>query len=121
MKRIIIEVGYRYYLAPQDADMGAILNVFSDFIEVERNYYDGKEFFNPVNDKRDEIEIKMVPAERVRDLTPEEKENKKIKELESSLSYQKDRNKAKDKEIENLKCQLELLKQSDNTEPNSAT
>ena len=100
--RTIVTIDYNHYLLPE-GNSGELLGAFSQMIKVRNKGYGKDEIFIP-EEEIPCIEFKMVLADRVRVLTTEEKEQDRIKELESGLEFQKTQREKLQKEIEELKC-----------------
>lgn len=112
MKQLLVSISYNYFILPKDADISTAIDIIGHLMPVERGTYEGNNIYSP--DKDVSISFDLIDEKLIRLPTPKEKENKKIKDLEGSLSYYKSQDKDKSEKIKALECELELLKNEDN-------
>lgn len=112
MKQLLISISYNHFILPPEADISEAIKIVGHMMPVERDTYEGKTIYSP--EKQVDISFDLIDSKLIRIPTPEEKENKKIEDLESSLKYNRDLVKDKDEKIKALKCELELMKSEDN-------
>jgi hypothetical protein len=108
--KVLLTVGYSYYVG--DRSLLDAMDSLNSATQVDRQYVDGKYLYVPKEDI-DEIEVKLIDSNCVREPTSEEKENQALKEAKQSLEWAKQETKRKDQEIENLKCKLKLLEKEE--------
>jgi len=107
MKRLLVSISYNYFVLPAEADISAAIATIGHLMPVEQQRHDGKTIYSP--DKDISISFDLINEKAIRPPTPEEAENKKIKDLESSLSYNKGLVDQKDKRIKELQCVVDQL------------
>lgn len=102
MKTYIVSFGYNRY-ATDDAQLAvACLNMQN----VKEKPVDGKYVYTPTDE--DEVEVKAVSPDRIRSLTPDERENEELCTAKSSANWNRKENERLRKEVEELKCQLKV-------------
>ena len=106
-KKAIISFGYNYFVADVELAIKA-LDVFENLVLVNREYVDGRYIFQPAK-AQESVTVEFIPADRVRAITKEEKENKEIKDLKNSIAFRDTQIREKDEKLEALQCQLKLL------------
>lgn len=112
MKQLIVSISYNYFVLPKESDISKAIEIIGHLMPVERTTYDGETIYSP--DKEVSISFDLVDDKLIRLPTPEEKENKKIKDLEQSLSWKKSELEKKDKRIKELECVVDQLNKEDN-------
>ena len=102
MKRLLISISYHYFVLPEGADISGAIKTIGHLMPVERESYEGQTIYSPEKDVS--ISFDLIDEKLIRIPTPEEKENKKIKDLESSISYRDSQIKERDSRIKELEC-----------------
>lgn len=108
MKRVLLTISYYDFVLPTDTDLNQALLTLGGMIAVSRNSVEGKTIYTP--DKDVDVKLELINEGQVRLMTEEEKDNKKISSLESSLRYSKKEVENKTKRIEELECIVKQLK-----------
>lgn len=107
MKQLVVSISYLYFVLPKESDISQAIEIIGHLMPVERTNYGEELIYSP--DKGVSISFDLVDDECIRLPTPEEKENKKIEGLESSLSYKKTQLEEKEKRIKELECMVQQL------------
>ena len=107
MKQLLVAISYNYFILPKEANISNAIETIGHLMPVECEHLDGRTIYSP--DKDVSISFDLISEKDIRLPTQEEKENKKISSLESSLSYNKNQVEEKNKRIKELQCVVDQL------------
>ena len=100
--RLIVTLDYNKYLLPEFGG-AELMSAFAQLVKVKSKGYGKEQIFVP-EDERPSIEFLVAFENQIRPETPEEIEDTKIKDLESSLTYNKNRVDELQKKVKELEC-----------------
>jgi hypothetical protein len=113
MKQLLISISYNYFILPKEADISEAIKIIGHLMPVERTTLEGETVYSP--EKNIDVSFDLIDSKLVRIPTKEEKENKKIKDLEQRIGWKEDEIKKKNDRIKELEC---FLEQSNKPEEN---
>ena len=110
--KCLVTFGYESYITDQE-NLVKTLDVLQDLILVSSEYVNSKYIYTPQKEQK-ELKIELINENKIRELTVEEKENKEIRSIKSTLSYKEGLLKTEQEKNKALECEIELLKAQGN-------
>ena len=106
--KCLITFGYENYVTDQD-NLQKVLDVLQNLVLVGSEYVNSKYIYTPQKEQK-EFKIELINENKIRELTQDERDDKEIKAVKSTLSYKEGLLKAEQEKNKVLACELELLK-----------
>ena len=112
--KCLITFGYENYVTDQD-NLQKVLDVLQNLVLVGSEYVNSKYIYTPKKEQK-EFKIELINENKIRELTQDERDDKEINAVKSTLSYKEGLLKTEQEKNKALACELELLKKESKKE-----
>ena len=112
--KCLITFGYENYVTDQD-NLQKVLDVLQNLVLVGSDYVNSEYIYTPKKEQK-EFKIELINENKIRELTQDERDDKEINAVKSTLSYKEGLLKTEQEKNKALACELELLKKESKKE-----